>query len=157
MGPEAEASLGGEGGYSAAMLARHVTLCLTRMRRVVREMLEARAGWSAFAAVTSASALAMGVETALRSRLAPEAGVELAQDAGAVANALNAGLWMFVLFALLAVLFATAWWLTARLFGRKITFLQSALGVAAGGLPQVTISAAMVACALVLSLFAEVE
>ena len=144
-------------GYSVAQLARHVTVCLTRMRRVAREMLEANSPRAAFAFATGASALVLGLEAGLRSRIAPETEGALLPEAGELANAFAAGGFIAALFVALAVAFATAWWLTARVFGAKISYAQSAIGVAAGGLPQVAISSMMIACALVMSLFVDVE
>lgn len=153
MTPGDAPSPGGK-GYTAALLARHLTLCLTRMRLAVSEMLDAGAGWGAFLAVTAVASVAIAIETALREHMATG-------EAGAFGLAGGDLIWlgvgMFALFGLIAILLAVFWWAAARLFGSKLTLLRSALGVAAGGLPQLAFSAGIIACALVLPWFTSPE
>ncbi|MFC3693811.1 hypothetical protein [Chenggangzhangella methanolivorans] len=144
MSPAGEPSPEVGSGYSAALLARHLTLCLTRMRLVVREAFEAGAGWGAFAAMTGASAVAIGVETAMREHAAPPTDPHLSAEASDFAIL---GVGTFCLFVVIAVFLTLVWWCAARLFGAKVTLRTSAIGVAAGALPQVACSAAVIASA----------
>ena len=136
-------------GYSLALLARHGPLSLHRMRRVVSEIRQARAGWAACAGIVLAAGLALCGETLVRDVITPDPGFEEFRA--------QLGDWMFRAVALailgggallIALAAALVWWATCRLFLQKVRLIDSAIGVAAGFLPQIALSAMMILLAL---------
>lgn len=138
------------GGYTPALLVRHLFLGFSHMRRVVREMQQAGAGWGAFIAIS----LLVGAGFSLEAIVREPGLLRRGDDQSSLLVALG---WPTLLVIVLGLVLAVVWFATCRLFRARVTLRQSLIGVAAGSLPQVALSILVALIALPLAMLLGAE